>query len=161
MKLTVVAAALVGLIATACGNGDDPAMDMGGSTATSGPAAAPTRTVNIAMMDIAYEPKTVSAQQGERIEFVFDNKGKLPHDAFIGDAAAQAEHEKEMGKEEGSMAGDHDTDKDKDKNATAITVEPGQTGRVTYTFDKPGTIEIGCHEPGHYAAGMKVIVTVA
>ena len=155
MKLTVVAAALVGLIATACGggNGDHSSMNKG-STDTTGVAAAPTRTVNVAMVDIAYEPKTLSVQQGERIEFVFDNKGKIPHDAFIGDAAAQADHEKEMG-EHDSMAGGDDT------AGTAITVDPGQTDRLTYTFDKPGTIEIGCHEPGHYAAGMKVIVTVA
>lgn len=157
MKLTVVAAALVGFIATACGNGDDPAMkmdgNMGRSTATTGAAAAPTRTVNIAMVDIAYEPKTVSVQRGERIEFVFDNKGTIPHDAFIGDAAAQEGHEKEM--REGTSGGDGMSD------APSITVEPGKTGRLTYSFDKPGTIEIGCHEPGHYAAGMKVIVTVA
>ena len=156
MKPTVVAAALVALLATACGggNGDHSSMNMDGSTGTTGAAAAPTRTVNIAMVDIAYEPKTLSVQQGERIEFVFDNKGSIRHDAFIGDAAAQAEHEKEA-MEEGSMAGGHGM------GDTAITVEPGQTDRLTYTFDKPGTIEIGCHEPGHYAAGMKVIVTVA
>ena len=158
MKLTVLAAALVGLIATACGggNGDHSSMNNGSTDAT-GAAAAPTRTVNVAMVDIAYEPKTLSVQQGERIEFVFDNKGSIRHDAFIGDAAAQADHEKEMGKED-SMAGDHDK---ANKADTGITVDPGQTGRLTYAFDKPGTIEIGCHEPGHYAAGMKVIVTVA
>lgn len=155
MKLTVVATALVALLATACGggDGDHSSMNMEGSTDTTGAAGAPTRTVNIAMVDIAYEPKTLSVQQGERIEFVFDNKGSIRHDAFIGDADAQAEHEKEMG-EHDAMAGDND------EVGTAITVDPGQTGRLTYTFDKPGTIEIGCHEPGHYAGGMKVIVTV-
>lgn len=157
MKLTVVAAALVGLIATACGNGDDPSMkmdgNMGGSTATTSAVAAPTRTINLAMVDIAYEPKTLSVQRGERIEFVFDNKGAIPHDAFIGDAAAQAEHEKEMREEMSGGDGMSDT--------PSITVEPGKTGRLAYTFDKPGTLEIGCHEPGHYAGGMKVIVTVA
>jgi uncharacterized cupredoxin-like copper-binding protein len=43
----------------------------------------------------------------------------------------------------------------------AITVEPGKAGQLTHTFDKTGTVEIGCHEPGHYAAGMKIAVTVA
>ena len=156
MKRTVVAAALVALFATACGGGHDDhgAMKTEGSTGTTGAAASPAKTIDLDMVDIAYEPKTVSAQRGETIEFVFHNKGKIPHDAFIGDTAAQADHEKEM-HEQGSMAGGHGM------GGAAITVEPGQTGRLTHTFDKTGTIEIGCHQPGHYAAGMKVAVTVA
>lgn len=42
----------------------------------------------------------------------------------------------------------------------AITVEPGASGSLTYTFDTPGTYEIGCHQPGHYAAGMTITVIV-
>lgn len=158
MKRTLVAAAaLVALSATACGggNGDHSNMNKEGSTGTSGAAASPTRTVDVDMLDIVYEPKEFSAQRDERIEFVFHNKGKIAHDAFIGDTAAQADHEKEMREaKEGSMAG-HET------GDSGVTVEPGQTGRLTHTFDKTGTIEIGCHQPGHYAAGMKIAVTVA
>ena len=153
MKPTVVVAALVALIATACGGGNDDHSSMNGSTGSTAAGGAPTRTIDIEMLDIAYEPRTLSVQRGERMEFVFHNKGKVIHDAFVGDTAAQADHEKEMD-EDGSMAGDHGM------GETAITVDPGQTGRLTYTFDKPGTIEIGCHQPNHYAAGMKVAVTV-
>lgn len=46
-------------------------------------------------------------------------------------------------------------------DADAITVEPGDTGELTHTFDESGEFEIGCHEPGHYEAGMKIDVTVA
>ena len=38
--------------------------------------------------------------------------------------------------------------------------EPGKSGDLTYRFDEAGTYEIGCHEPGHYAAGMKITVNV-
>jgi uncharacterized cupredoxin-like copper-binding protein len=48
---------------------------------------------------------------------------------------------------------DHDAE-------TAISLEPGESGEITYTFEDSGTIEIGCHEPGHYDAGMIVDVTV-
>jgi uncharacterized cupredoxin-like copper-binding protein len=156
MKRRLVATALIALFATACGGGNDDhsTMHTEGSTGTTGVAASPTRTVDIEMIDIAYEPKALSVQRGERVEFVFHNKGKIAHDAFIGDTAAQAAHEKEM-REEGSMAGGHDM------GDTAITIDPGQTGRLMHTFDKTGTIEIGCHQLGHYAAGMKVAVTVA
>ena len=40
----------------------------------------------------------------------------------------------------------------------AVTVEPGDTAELTHTFDDTGTIEIGCHQEGHYAAGMTVEV---
>ena len=155
MKPTVVVAALVALIATACGGGSDDhsSMKMDGSSGSTAAGGAPTRIVDIDMVDIAFDPKTLSVQRGERLEFVFHNKGKIIHDAFVGDTAAQADHEKEM-HEDGSMSGEHGM------GETAITVDPGQTGRLTYTFDEPGTIEIGCHQPNHYAAGMKVAVTV-
>lgn len=63
--------------------------------------------------------------------------------------------------DEGSGGGGHDMgDGDKDKDA--ITVEPGKTGKLTYTFERTGTVEIGCHQPGHYyTAGMKIAVQVA
>jgi uncharacterized cupredoxin-like copper-binding protein len=158
MKRTLLAAAILPIVTVACGSGKNHStMNMEGSTGTTGATAAPTRTVDIDMVDIAYEPKTVSVQRGERIEFVFHNKGKIAHDAFIGDTAAQADHEKEMREaKEDSMTGGHGMG----DGAKAITVDAGQTGQLAYTFDRPGTIEIGCHQPGHYAAGMKVALTV-
>jgi uncharacterized cupredoxin-like copper-binding protein len=156
MKRVFGAAAVVGVLATACGGGHEghSSMNMGGSTSTSGAASAAARTVDIDMVDIAYAPTTLTVQRGERIEFVFHNKGQIGHDAFIGDTAAQAEHEKEM-RGEGSMNGGHGM------SEAAITVDPCAIGRLTYTFDKAGTLEIGCHQTGHYAAGMKVAVSVA
>jgi uncharacterized cupredoxin-like copper-binding protein len=32
---------------------------------------------------------------------------------------------------------------------------------LTFTFEEPGEALAGCHESGHYAAGMKVAITVA
>ena len=148
MKRLVIAAAVIAVVAAACGGGEDnPTIESPGSA---------TKTIEIDMVDIAYEPKTLTAQRGERLEFVFRNRGAIAHDAFIGDAAAQADHEQDMRQAESGgheMGGD---DKDKD----AVTVDPGKTGRLAYTFDKPGTVEIGCHQLGHYAAGMKISVTV-
>ena len=158
MRRTLFAATALTVVTAACGggSGDHSTMDMDKSTGTTAAAGAPSRTIDVDMVDIAFEPKTLSVQRGERIEFVFHNKGTIAHDAFIGDTAAQADHEKEMHEgKDGSMAGGHRM------GETAITVDPGKTGSLTYTFDQPGTLEIGCHQVGHYAAGMKVAVTVA
>lgn len=107
--------------------------------------------VDIEMVDTAYNPTTLSVPHGRNITFRFTNHGKIPHDAFIGDRAAQAEHEQEM-----RSGGAHHGHGDE----PAVTVDPGKTATLSHTFDRAGTTEIGCHQPGHYDAGMKITVTV-
>lgn len=141
----VIVALVLAVLAAACG-GDD-------STVASSDGA---RTVKVEMRDISYSIKTLDVTKGETIKFEFSNTGKAEHDAFVGDEMAQTDHEKEMSSGSNSgMSTDHGSD------PNAITVKPGKTGELTYTFDKAGTILIGCHETGHYAAGMKISVTVA
>lgn len=134
---------LTALVTAGCG-GDHDDESHGG-------AAEPSRTVDVVMKEFAYEPASVDVKAGETVKFVFRNDGAILHDAFIGDEAAQTEHEQEM--REGGKMGDHDGD--------AIKVIPGKTGELTHTFEKAGTLLIGCHETGHYQAGMKMTVTVS
>jgi uncharacterized cupredoxin-like copper-binding protein len=136
--LALLAAPL--LVVAACGGG--------GHSAHDGAAAA--RTVEVEMRDIHYEPASVSVRAGETVKFVFRNVGEAVHDAFIGDEAAQAKHEKEMRDGGGHHGGDDH----------AVTVNPGKTASLTYTFKGGETLLIGCHQAGHYQAGMKVNVTV-
>jgi uncharacterized cupredoxin-like copper-binding protein len=77
----------------------------------------------------------------------------------VGTPEDQADHEKEMA-EGGKDSGGHDAHGGGSGDDNKITVEPGETGDLTYRFDEAGTYEIGCHEPGHYAAGMKLTVNV-
>ena len=146
LRLAAVAATALLLLA-ACGGDDD-------SDAASG---ADTRTIEVDMVDIAFEPDSLEVTEGEPVRIVFTNSGEVPHDAFIGNADEQAEHEAEMRKADGDDAhgGGHSDDAD-----NAVTVEPGDRGELVYTFDEPGAIEIGCHQPGHYDAGMKITVEV-
>lgn len=110
------------------------------------------RTVEVAMEDIKFGQTNLTVKSGEIINFRFTNTGEVTHDAFIGDAAAQMDHETEMA-DAGGMGGHS-------MGEPAITVQPGDSGELSYTFDQPGTYEVGCHQPGHYAAGMKIDVTV-
>lgn len=132
-----------GLVAGACGS------DRGSGN---GSASEASRTIDVDMVDIAFEPDAIEVKKGETVTFRFKNVGKVAHDAFIGDAEEQAEHEEEMGDEMAHHA-----------NAEgAVTVDPGETKSLTYTFDDDGdSIEIGCHQPGHYAAGMRLEISVA
>lgn len=154
----VLVAAPLGLILVlaACGEDEQPV----------GTAEDPL-TVEIDMVDIGYEPDAVDVSTGETVRFVFTNEGDVNHDAFIGDEAAQDAHEDEMraaedGDDEmGDMGGDAEDEGEMGGEEDAIVVEPGDTGELTYTFDEPGELLIGCHESGHYAAGMIVTINVS
>ena len=139
-----------GLLLAACGSSSHDGMDMGGTSTT-------TRTVNVDMTEHAFKPNGILVVVGERIKFVFTNNGTVDHDAFIGDAAAQAQHALEM---KASTGDTHDDDHDM-ASERGVTVAAGRSGVVTTTFDKPATLEIGCHEPGHYEAGMKAKLIVS
>lgn len=141
-----VAVAVVALLAIACGGEDGGGDD--------GDAATRARTVEITMRDIDFDPPAVEVRRGETVTFVFRNEGELVHDAYVGDAEAQRAHEEDMADESGGGGHDHGAGGD------AVTVQPGATERLTHTFDDEGTLEIGCHQPGHYEAGMKVRITV-
>jgi uncharacterized cupredoxin-like copper-binding protein len=153
------------LAAAACGSdeGDDhdSMVDTNdNSSETTDANAGAGRTVEVTMADNEFEPTTLQVDEGETVTFEFENTGAVRHDAFIGDADAQSAHETEMREAEGS---DDSSDMEMGHQAAddAITVEPGDTGELTYTFDRPGKLEIGCHEAGHYTSGMKIAVTVS
>jgi uncharacterized cupredoxin-like copper-binding protein len=143
-----VTAVAVAVLAAACG-GDDRT-----GSATS---SEDVRTVEVDMVDIAFEPNALEVRRGETVRFVFTNTGEIAHDAVLGDAEAQADHEAEMrqAEEEGHGGGHGEGAED------AITVEPGATGELTHTFDEAGSLEIGCHQPGHYDAGMRIDITIS
>lgn len=139
--LAIALLAAAGL--AACGGGDNAQ------------TSSADKTVDIVMKDIAFAPAAVEVTEGETVRFLFKNEGKLAHDAFIGDEDEQTEHEASMqdddaGSEHGGGHG-----------GGGISVEPGESGELTHTFDDAGSVLIGCHEPGHYDAGMVIKVTVA
>lgn len=129
-------------VLAACGSSDEP-------SAAAGPDDA--RVIKVEMRDVAFAPAAVDVRAGEKVRFVFTNRGQVTHDAFIGDQAAQEEHEKEVR----AGHGDHG------KGSNAVSAKPGKTAELTYTFDRPGQILIGCHQPGHYTGGMKATVNIA
>ena len=116
------------------------------------------RGITVTMRDYAFVPAELTVRQGETVNFRFVNRGRVRHDAFIGDTAAQRMHEEQKRmseRTETEHGGAHDPGAE-----DAITVEPGRTGRLTYRFDTTGVTLIGCHEAGHYEKGMVLRVTV-
>ena len=84
------------------------------------------------------------------VTFKISNDGAIQHEFFVGDAAAQEKRERAMA---AGTAKTDDTKRD-------VIVDPGSSKSLTLTFGEPGEVIVACHFPGHYAAGMKAIVTV-
>ena len=170
--LTLIALTLIALIlATGCSVGRPTLTSPAASNAPLPTAIAPTATPTPVPTPIAatatpaatrivvtltdtmkIEPATMTVPAGEPVTFVVTNKGQITHEFTLGDADVQDEHEQEM-MAMGGMGMTHDED-------NAISVAPGQTKELIYTFEMPGTSLAGCHVPGHYPAGMMANITV-
>lgn len=93
-----------------------------------------------------FEPDQFIVEVGEAMHFEVTNAGQLVHEFYVGDEAAKMTHETEM--REGGMQHGH---------AASIEVAPGETAGLDYTFGELRELLIGCHELGHYEAGMAPI----
>ncbi len=148
MRKVLSVLTLAALVAAGCANGD--------SKTTSEPAM----VVKITMLDNKYEPNQVTVPKGREVTFEFTNEGTVAHEALVGDEQAQMDHAQEMmsstSTDSGDMGGMHHSGAD-----SAITVKPGKSDSITTTFDKAGTLLIGCHVPLHYEQGMKATVKVS
>lgn len=138
------------------------------------PAAKASRSVEVVMGDMSFDPKAIDIKAGETIRFVLVNKGQLLHEFNLGDAAMHAAHQQEMLKmqqsgmlaptaikemDHGSMAGMGHGMKHDDPNS--VLVPPGKTAELTWTFTKATSLEFACNIPGHYQAGMVGKLTVS
>lgn len=140
--LSMAAAAAMLVVLSSCGADDDTASASGGDS--------PTRMVEVEMRDIEFSPTTVDVDAGETVRFRFTNTGTVTHEAYVGSPAAQKEHADEM-----ESMGDMDHGDD-----DVLVLDPGQVGELTHTFDEAGQVQVGCHQPGHFGAGMILDVVV-
>ncbi len=152
MKRALALVATSAAALTACGHGGD---------ATDGTSGDGVRTIEVAMTDMAFTPNQVDATAGETVTFVFRNDGAVRHEALFGNLAEQVAHHAEMAE----MGGAHDATEMGSmphENMTelhSVIVEPGDTIEVTHTFGADPTM-IGCHEAGHWEAGMKMDISL-
>ncbi|HEK1693046.1 plastocyanin [compost metagenome] len=135
------------------------------------PAAKATRTVEVVLKDIAFEPRHLQVKAGETVRFVLINEGKLPHEFNLGDKAMHAQHQKEMiamqGKlftagmnHEGMNHGQMDHGAHGHDAGNTVLLQPGQRAELTWTFRQSAPIEFACNVPGHYQAGMVGPLTI-
>lgn len=158
MKQTLLALllALASPLLLAAGDHSHAAHGAGYSFGEPGKPAAVTRTIRVRAgddMKFVFDPPLSSIRRGETIRFEIRNTGKLPHEFSIGDSASQKAHAKMM---------QDMPDMQHEADATAVSLPPGQSASLIWTFSKavPGGIVFGCQVPGHFAAGMQATVPV-
>ena len=120
------------------------------------PATADRTVAVVAKAPFMFEPSEVTVSAGETVTFEITNSDTITHDFFLGDEAAQDDHEAEMREmDDATEMGDMSHE-----DPNAVTLPAGETVSITWTFADGATIQYGCHQPGHYAAGMHGDVVV-
>ena len=155
MKLNIKNYVFISLLAVtnamASGNHAGGHHDESNAIGQAGKADEVTRSVDIDMTDkMRFNPASIKVKQGETIRFNVYNSGKLKHEMVLGTEAELKEHYEAMKKFPEMEHAD----------ANQVTVQPGKSGEIIWTFSRAGTINFACLQPGHYDAGMKGTVTV-
>jgi uncharacterized cupredoxin-like copper-binding protein len=115
-------------------------------------ASSADRVIEIAASDdFRFDPASIEVSAGETVTFRVTNTGAIPHDFTLGDEATQQSHAEEMEEMAGMAMPDE---------PNAVVVDPGETRELTWHFTEAGELLIGCHQTGHYEAGMKAQITV-
>jgi uncharacterized cupredoxin-like copper-binding protein len=110
----------------------------------------PSRTIEIAMSEMTYEPFKIEVKRGEQIRFVLRNIGTEDHEFMLATTAENLKHAEAM-KKHPHM--EHD-----DPNGARVA--PKQTAEILWKFTKAGTFEYGCLIGNHREFGMTGHVTV-
>jgi len=109
------------------------------------------RTVNVDMNDtFRFAPAMLKVRAGETLHLVFHNSGAVLHEWILGTAHEIEEHA-ELMRRFPNM--EHD-------EPQQVRVPPGESRELVWRFERPGTLEFACLQPGHYEAGMKGLVEV-
>ena len=106
------------------------------------------RTVHIRIHYSHYDLSEIAVDPGQTITFVVENTDPIDHEFIVGDAQVQQAHE----------AG---TEAQHPPRPGEISIPAGETVTTTMTFPATGTLLFGCHLPGHYAYGMRGVITIA
>ena len=146
--LRFLAAGFLALGLAGCGN-DDPGIGEPGEKTKA------TLVIEVVHNDTPrFLPAFIPVKPNETVTFRITNKGTRIHEFYLGDEEDQEEREE-------LMAGMGSAPMNMPDRPNGVTVDPGATKELTWSFPQTGTILFGCHEPGEYAKGMKGEIKVS
>ncbi len=117
------------------------------SAASTPPPASRPQTVEVRIHHSKFIEDSFEVTAGATVTFVIRNTDPIDHEFILGDDAVQARHEKGSEQTHGEVPGE-------------VTVPAGATASTTFRFPKPGKLVYACHLPGHFAYGMKGLITI-
>jgi uncharacterized cupredoxin-like copper-binding protein len=160
-QTAVVAAAIVAITSTTAlgspGHGDAATFGSpGGDENVS-------RTIEVRMGEMYFEPSDITVEPGETIRFVVINEGEAVHEFNLGTSQTWESHAGEMNRmmDEGMI--DYDSiDHAKMRemgmmhsDPNAVLLEPGDRAEVIWKFpDNVAEVGMACNVPGHRESGM-------
>jgi uncharacterized cupredoxin-like copper-binding protein len=112
------------------------------------------RVVELSMEGMHFVPDRIEVRAGELVAFVVTNPNDIPHELSMGTEADQVAHHAMH------MAAAASAQAQVPHGGYGIFLSPYETGVVSYRFDTPGKVLLGCHLPGHWEAGMVATVVV-
>ena len=110
----------------------------------------PSRTIEVAMSEMAFDPFKIEVKRGEQIRFVLRNVGSEDHEFLLATTKENLKHA-ELMKKHPHM--EHD-------DPNGVRVAPKKTAEILWKFTKAGTFEYSCLIPDHREYGMTGRVVV-
>lgn len=115
-----------------------------------GDPSKPSRTIEIKMSEMDYDPFKIEVKKGEQIRFVLQNVGTEDHEFLLSTTKENLKHAEVM-KKHPHM--EHD-------EPNGVRVAPKKSAEIVWKFTKQGTFEYSCLIPNHREYGMTGHVTV-
>ena len=115
-----------------------------------GNASKPSRTIEVTMSEMEFNPSRIEVKRGEQIRFIVRNAGTEDHEFLIASTADNLKHADAM-KKNPRMA--HD-------DPNGVRLAPKKSAEILWKFTKAGTFEFACLIPDHRDYGMTGRVTV-
>jgi uncharacterized cupredoxin-like copper-binding protein len=115
-----------------------------------GNASKPSRTIEVTMSEMEFNPSRIEVKRGEQIRFIVRNAGAEDHEFLIASTEDNLKHAEAM-KKDRHMA--HD-------DPNGVRLAPKKSAEILWKFTKAGTFEFACLIPDHREYGMTGRVTV-
>jgi len=115
-----------------------------------GNASKPSRTIEVTMSEMEFNPSRIEVKRGEQIRFIVRNAGAEDHEFLIASTEDNLKHAEAM-KKDRHMA--HD-------DPNGVRLAPKKSAEILWKFTKAGTFEYSCLIPDHRDYGMTGRITV-
>jgi len=104
------------------------------------------RTIKVEAGDnMRFSHAPFNIKNGETIKFLVTNNGAISHEFSIGTKDEHVSHGKMMVANPNMHHG---------PGGASVTIKPGKTEVLIWSFEKAFKVEAACNIPGHYQAGM-------